>query len=128
LALKGQGGPSAASYLMCAADWPPPVAASRPHPEVADFCAATWPDFAPPLTNTSADAIVRLIMQRGYTFMVIEHRMDFIGRICDPVICMAEGKVLAEGTLQEIKNDKQVIEAYLGPGKRNKVKAEGGHV
>ena len=78
------------------------------------------------LLNTIADAIVRLNKERGYTFVVIEHDMDFIGRICDPVICMAEGKVLAEGTLDEIKANEQVIEAYLGTGLKNKIKAEAG--
>lgn len=73
------------------------------------------------LLNTIADAIVRLNKEQGYTFVVIEHDMDFIGRICDPVICMAEGKVLAEGTLDEIKANEQVIEAYLGTGLKNKV-------
>ncbi len=74
------------------------------------------------LLNTIADAIVRLNAERGYTFCVIEHDMDFIGRICDPVICMAEGKVLAEGSLDEIKANEQVIEAYLGTGLKNKAK------
>ena len=55
------------------------------------------------LLNTIGDAIVQLNKERGYTFVVIEHDMDFIGRLCDPVICMAEGKVLAQGTLAEIK-------------------------
>ena len=76
------------------------------------------------LLNTIADAILRLNKERGYTFVVIEHDMDFIGRLCDPVICMAEGKVLAEGTLDEIKANDQVIEAYLGTGLKNKVKEE----
>ncbi len=80
------------------------------------------------LLNTIADAIVRLNQERGYTFVVIEHDMDFIGRICDPVICMAEGKVLAEGTLDEIKANEAVIEAYLGTGLKNKVVQEVGHV
>jgi len=80
------------------------------------------------LLNTIADAIVRLNKERGYTFVVIEHDMDFIGRICDPVICMAEGKVLAQGTLDEIKANEQVIEAYLGTGLKNKVVQEVGHV
>jgi branched-chain amino acid transport system ATP-binding protein len=80
------------------------------------------------LLNTIADAIVRLNRERGYTFVVIEHDMDFIGRICDPVICMAEGKVLAQGTLDEIKSNEAVIEAYLGTGLKKKVVAEGGHV
>ncbi|WP_424989672.1 ABC transporter ATP-binding protein [Fluviibacterium sp. S390] len=76
------------------------------------------------LLNTIGDAIIRLNKERGYTFCVIEHDMDFIGRLCDPVICMAEGKVLAEGTLDEIKANEQVIEAYLGTGLKNKVQAE----
>ena len=74
------------------------------------------------LLNTIGDAIIRLNQERGYTFVVIEHDMDFIGRLCDPVICMAEGKVLAEGTLAEIKANEQVIEAYLGTGLKNKDK------
>jgi branched-chain amino acid transport system ATP-binding protein len=72
------------------------------------------------LLNTIGDAIIRLNKERGYTFVVIEHDMDFIGRLCDPVICMAEGKVLAEGTLAEIKANEHVIEAYLGTGLKNK--------
>jgi len=74
------------------------------------------------LLNTIGDAIIRLNKERGYTFVVIEHDMDFIERLCDPVICMAEGKVLAEGTLAEIKANEQVIEAYLGTGLKNKDK------
>jgi len=72
------------------------------------------------LLNTIGDAIIRLNQERGYTFVVIEHDMDFIGRLCDPVICMAEGKVLAQGTLAEIKANEHVIEAYLGTGLKNK--------
>jgi branched-chain amino acid transport system ATP-binding protein len=75
------------------------------------------------LLNTIGDAILRLNKERNYTFVVIEHDMDFIGKICDPVICMAEGKVLAEGTLAEIKANEHVIEAYLGTGLKNKVTA-----
>ena len=73
------------------------------------------------LLNTIGDAIQRLNQERGYTFCMIEHDMDFIGRLCDPVICMAEGRVLAEGTIDEIKSNEQVIEAYLGTGLKNKV-------
>ncbi|MEM0976288.1 MAG: ABC transporter ATP-binding protein [Pseudomonadota bacterium] len=72
------------------------------------------------LLNTIADAILRLNKERGYTFCVIEHDMDFIGKLCDPVIVMAEGAVLAEGTIEEIKSNEQVIEAYLGTGLKNK--------
>ncbi len=76
------------------------------------------------LLNTIGDAIVRLNKERGYTFCVIEHDMDFIGRLCDPVIVMAEGKVLAKGSARHIMENEAVIEAYLGRGLKNKVKAE----
>jgi len=72
------------------------------------------------LLNTIGDAILRLNRERGYTFCMIEHDMEFIGRLCDPVIVMAEGKVLAQGTINEIKANDQVIEAYLGTGLKNK--------
>ncbi|MCJ8139435.1 ABC transporter ATP-binding protein [Falsirhodobacter halotolerans] len=73
------------------------------------------------LLNTIGDAIVRLNRERGYTFCVIEHDMDFIGRLCDPVIVMAAGSVLAEGTPEDILKNEAVIEAYLGTGLKNKV-------
>ena len=72
------------------------------------------------LLNTIGDAILRLNKERGYTFCMIEHDMDFIGRLCDPVIVMAEGAVLAEGTVEEVKANEDVIEAYLGTGLKNK--------
>jgi branched-chain amino acid transport system ATP-binding protein len=74
------------------------------------------------LLNTIGDAIVRLNRERGYTFCVIEHDMDFIARLCDPVIVMAEGRVLARGSSAEIMQNEAVIEAYLGTGLKNKVK------
>lgn len=72
------------------------------------------------LLNTIGDAIMRLNQERGYTFCMIEHDMDFIKRLCDPVIVMAEGRVLAEGSAQEIMQNEEVIEAYLGRGLKNK--------
>ena len=72
------------------------------------------------LLNTIGDAILRLNQERGYTFCMIEHDMEFISRLCDPVICMAEGKVLAQGSAEEVKNNEEVIEAYLGTGLKNK--------
>jgi len=73
------------------------------------------------LLNTIGDAIVRLNKERGYTFCMIEHDMDFIGRLCDPVIVMAEGRVLAQGNAAHIMENEAVIEAYLGRGLKNKV-------
>jgi len=79
------------------------------------------------LLNTIGDAILRLNQERGYTFCMIEHDMDFIARLCDPVIVMAEGTVLAEGTAEEVQNNDQVIEAYLGTGLKNKPAARTKH-
>lgn len=67
------------------------------------------------------EAIVRLNKEQGYTFCVIEHDMDFIAQLCDPVIVMAQGQVLATGTVDEIKANPEVVEAYLGTGLKNRV-------
>ncbi len=75
------------------------------------------------LLNTVGDAILRLNQERGYTFCMIEHDMEFISRLCDPVIVMAEGAVLAKGSAAEIKANEEVIEAYLGTGLKNKTAA-----
>ena len=72
------------------------------------------------LLATIGDVIQRLHKERGYTFCMIEHDMDFISRLCDPVIVMAEGSVLAEGSSDEIMKNEAVIEAYLGTGSRHK--------
>ena len=62
-------------------------------------------------------AILRLNKEENYTFCMIEHDMDFISRMCDPVIVMAEGSVLFEGTSDEVKKNEKVIESYLGRAK-----------
>ena len=72
------------------------------------------------LLHKIGDAIIKLNQERNYTFCLIEHDMEFVARLCEPVICMAEGAVLAEGTIDEVKNNEQVIEAYLGTGLKHK--------
>ena len=68
------------------------------------------------LLNEITDAILRLNKEKNYTFFVIEHDMDLIEKICDPVIVMAEGSILFKGNFNEVKNNDTVIEAYLGKG------------
>ena len=75
------------------------------------------------LLNAIGDAIQRLNKERGYTFCMIEHDIDFISRLCNPVVVMAEGKVLTQGTAEEVKSNEDVIEAYLGTGLKHKVGA-----
>jgi len=76
------------------------------------------------LLKTIGTSIQRLNEERGYTFCLIEHDMDFIARLCNPVIVMAEGKLLTQGTVEEVKNNEDVIEAYLGTGRRHTLESE----
>ena len=66
------------------------------------------------LLNKIGDLILKLNRDKGYTFCMIEHDMEFISRLCKSVTVMAEGSVLAEGSVNDIKNNDEVIEAYLG--------------
>ncbi len=66
------------------------------------------------LLGKLADAILRLNRERGYTFCIIEHDMDLIARLCQPVVVMAHGRVIAEGSMDDIRRNEEVREAYLG--------------
>jgi branched-chain amino acid transport system ATP-binding protein len=68
----------------------------------------------PTLMKKLMSNIQTLRDEKGITFFLIEHDMDLVMRLCDPVIVMSEGKKLAEGTAEEIKKNEQVLEAYLG--------------
>ena len=58
--------------------------------------------------------IETLCHEKEMTFFLIEHDMDLVMKLCNPVIVMSEGKKLAEGTAEEIKRNEAVMEAYLG--------------
>ena len=75
------------------------------------------------LLKDIGSAILRLNKEKGYTFCMIEHDMEFISRLCNPVIVMAEGSVLFEGTSDEVKKNEKVIESYLGRGSKLKDKS-----
>ncbi len=66
------------------------------------------------LMRKLVDNIETLCLELGITFFVIEHDMDLITRLCNPVIVMSQGELLAEGTPEEIKQDERVLDAYLG--------------
>jgi len=68
----------------------------------------------PALVEQLRDLLLRLNKAQGGSFVVIEHNMDFIMRLCPRVICMVEGKVLAEGRPDEVQSNRAVLEAYLG--------------
>jgi len=68
------------------------------------------------LLNDLAAVIERLNREKGLTFFVIEHDMDLIARLCDPVIVMAAGSVMMQGPMADIRANPEVIEAYFGGG------------
>ena len=68
----------------------------------------------PGLVDLLKDLLVQLNKNHGGSFVVIEHNMDFIMRLCPRVICLVEGKVLAEGRPEQVQSNPAVLEAYLG--------------
>lgn len=57
---------------------------------------------------------IRKINAKGKTFLLIEHDMDLVMSLCDPIIVMSEGTKLTEGSASQIKSDPRVLGAYLG--------------
>ena len=70
----------------------------------------------PTLLKKLAKMIHRLKEERGYTFCIIEHDMDMIASLCDPVVVLAEGAVLMSGHMADVRRDPRVLDAYLGGG------------
>ncbi len=68
----------------------------------------------PTLMRKIAEMIEQLNAERGYTFCIIEHDMDMIARLCAKVVVLAEGRVLMQGTMDEVRKDARVIDAYFG--------------
>ncbi len=64
-----------------------------------------------------SDKIKLLNQERGLTFCLIEHDLDYVSKLCDYVVVMAQGAVLTEGSVPEVRRDERVIEAYFGGGK-----------
>ena len=68
----------------------------------------------PTLINGIIDRLIKVNQEFGITLLVIEHNMRVIMQLAESIFCLAHGKMLANGTPDEIKNDKRVIDAYLG--------------
>ena len=57
---------------------------------------------------------IKVLNEQGMSFLIVEHNMDLVMSICDEVVVMAYGEILAVGTPEEIHNNPTVLEAYLG--------------
>jgi branched-chain amino acid transport system ATP-binding protein len=57
---------------------------------------------------------IQSLRAAGRTFLLIDHDMDLVTELCDPVIVMAQGRKLVEGPFPEVRRDPRVLEAYLG--------------
>ena len=66
------------------------------------------------LLKKISNIIKKLNKEKKYTFIMIEHDLDFISKLCDTIIVMAEGKFLTQGNIQQIKSNQKVIDIYLG--------------
>ena len=67
----------------------------------------------PSLLVTIMDKL-RELNARGISFLIIEHNMDLVMSLCNPVLVMAQGQLLMEGAPEQVRNDPRVLEAYLG--------------
>ena len=68
----------------------------------------------PTLINGIIDRLIKVNQDFGITLLVIEHNMRVIMNLAQKILCLAHGELLAEGSPEQIKNDKRVIDAYLG--------------
>ena len=66
------------------------------------------------LINGIIDRLIKVNKEYGITLLVIEHNMKVIMNLAQKVFCLAHGQMLANGTPEEIRNDKRVLDAYLG--------------
>ncbi|MGC8466199.1 MAG: ABC transporter ATP-binding protein [Acidimicrobiales bacterium] len=75
----------------------------------------------PALIERLGSHMVELNRSMGMTFVLVEHNLEIVEKICSQVVVMALGKKLAEGTMAELRSKSEVIEAYLGGGAHERV-------
>jgi len=67
-----------------------------------------------PTEKTELMAEIKNIRDRGFSIFMIEHDMRFVMELCDHIAVLNFGKIIADGSPQEVRHNQQVIEAYLG--------------
>jgi ABC-type branched-subunit amino acid transport system ATPase component len=66
-----------------------------------------------PTLRVTVEAHLRRLRDQGLTMVMVEHELGAIERCCDSVVVMAQGRVLARGTMQEMRANQEVVDAYL---------------
>ena len=69
----------------------------------------------PALAASIADRLLEM-RDAGMTMLMVEHELRLVEKLCDPVVVMARGTVLAEGSMAELQSNQEVVDAYLGGG------------
>ena len=84
------------------------LAAGSDHLLLDEPVAGVHPDLV-----EQVEVVLKDLQRQGKTIVVIEHNLDFVKRVSDRVIVLAEGTIIAEGTASEVLSQKQVVDAYL---------------
>ncbi len=69
-----------------------------------------------PVLGEQVSAAIANLRSLGTTIVIVEHNMRFVEKICDVVIVMGQGRVIGEGTMSELRESEEIVEAYLGSG------------
>jgi len=69
-----------------------------------------------PALIESLAARIRLLREQGVTFLLVDHNLKFVCSVCDTIYAMADGRIIAEGSPDEVIRDPKVLELYIGKG------------
>ena len=79
------------------------------------YCSTSRWRASPGAGASIADRLMEM-RDEGMTMLMVEHELRLVEKLCDPVVVMARGTVLAEGSMAELQSNQKVVDAYLGGG------------